>query len=138
MYRKIIQSTKFVYILYTKIVQIKILYDNECTKKLHYISTQLQLYKKCTKCRYTKLYKVQTKKDLKLEMYVFCTYKHCTNYTKCIQNINRIIYAAADVCFLYTKPHSLPFKYYRTNTALFTFQILQNQYCHIPLYFAFL
>ena len=31
------------------------------------------------------LYKVQTEKGLKLEMYVFCTYKQCTNYTKPIQ-----------------------------------------------------
>ena len=28
------------------------------------------------------LYKVQTKNSLKLEMYVFCIYKKCTNYTK--------------------------------------------------------
>ena len=42
------------------------------------------MYKKCTSgsCMHTKtvqtvqnLYKVQTKYDLKLEMYVFCTYK---------------------------------------------------------------
>ena len=31
------------------------------------------------------LYKVQTEKRLKLEMYVFCTYKQCTNYTKYMQ-----------------------------------------------------
>ena len=41
MYTKIMQNTKYVYILYTKIVQIKILYDNECTEKLHHISTLL-------------------------------------------------------------------------------------------------
>ena len=55
MYTKIIQNTKFVYILYTKIVQIKILYDNECTKNVHHISTYIQkmykLYKTCTKFR---------------------------------------------------------------------------------------
>ena len=48
------------------------------------------MYKKCTTnfYIYTKnaqtvqnLYKVQTKNDLKLEMYVFFTYKHCKNYT---------------------------------------------------------
>ena len=33
MYIKIIQNTKFVYLLYTKIVQIKIFYGNEYTKK---------------------------------------------------------------------------------------------------------
>ena len=32
MYPKIIQNDKFVYVLYTKIGQIKILYNNECTK----------------------------------------------------------------------------------------------------------
>ena len=55
MYTKIIQNTKFVYILYTKIVQIKILYDNECTKNVHHISTYIQkmykLYKTCSKFR---------------------------------------------------------------------------------------
>ena len=35
MYTKTIQNTKFVYILYTKIVQLNILYDNECTKNVH-------------------------------------------------------------------------------------------------------
>ena len=34
---KIIQNTKFTYILYAKTVQIKILYDNECTRNLHRI-----------------------------------------------------------------------------------------------------
>ena len=55
MYTKIIQNTKFVYILYKKIVQMKILYNNECTKNLHRISTYKQklykLYKTCTKFR---------------------------------------------------------------------------------------
>ena len=55
MYTNIIQNTKYVYILYTMIVQIKILYDNECTKKLHYISTYIQkmykMSKTCTKFR---------------------------------------------------------------------------------------
>ena len=46
MYTKIIQNTKFVNILYKKIVQIKILYNNECTKTVHQISTYIQkLYK---------------------------------------------------------------------------------------------
>ena len=47
MYTKIILNTKFVYNLYTKIVQIKILYDNEYTKV--YIKF-LNIYKKCTNC----------------------------------------------------------------------------------------
>ena len=52
---KNIQNTKFVYILYIKIVQIKILYDNECTKNVHqilsYIQKTYKLYKTCTKCK---------------------------------------------------------------------------------------
>ena len=55
MYTKIIQNTKFVYILYTKTVQIKILYDNEYTKSVHQIPTHIQkiykLYKSCTQFR---------------------------------------------------------------------------------------
>ena len=55
MYLKIIQNTKFIYILHTKIVQIKILYDNECTKNVHQIPTYVQkmykLQKTCTKFR---------------------------------------------------------------------------------------
>ena len=39
MYTKIIQHTKSVYILYTKIVEIKVLYDNECTRNLHQTPT---------------------------------------------------------------------------------------------------
>ena len=46
------QNTKFVYALYTKIVQIKILYNNECTKNIHQIPTYMEkmykLYKTCT------------------------------------------------------------------------------------------
>ena len=46
MYTKIIQNTKFVYILHKKIVQIKILYDNERTKNVHQIPTYIQkMYK---------------------------------------------------------------------------------------------
>ena len=55
MYTKIIQSTKFVYILYTEIAQIKLFYDNECTKNVHQIATYIQkmykLYKICKKFR---------------------------------------------------------------------------------------
>ena len=39
MYTTIIQNTKFVCILYDKIVQIKILYDNKCTRNVHQIPT---------------------------------------------------------------------------------------------------
>ena len=55
MYTKIKENTTFVYILYTKIVQIKILYDNECKNNVHQIPTYIQkmykLYKTCTKFR---------------------------------------------------------------------------------------
>ena len=34
-------TKQFVYILYTKIVQIKILFDNECTKNVHQIPTYI-------------------------------------------------------------------------------------------------
>ena len=34
MHTKIMQNTKFVYILYIKIAQIKISYNNECTKNI--------------------------------------------------------------------------------------------------------
>ena len=45
MYTEIIQNTKFVYILYTKIAQIKIFYD-KCTRNLHQIPTYIQkMYK---------------------------------------------------------------------------------------------
>ena len=65
MYTKIIQNTKFVYILYTKTVPIKILYNNYTyTKTIQTVQN---------------LYKVQTKNGLKLELYVFCTYKQCTD-----------------------------------------------------------
>ena len=54
-YTKIIQNTKFVYILYAKLVQIKILYNNECTNNVHRIPTYIQkmykLYKTCKKLR---------------------------------------------------------------------------------------
>ena len=53
MYTLFIQNTNFVYILHIKIVQIKILYDNECTKNVQTVQN---------------LYKAQTKNDLKLEM----------------------------------------------------------------------
>ena len=47
---KKILNTKFAYILYTKIVQIQILYNNECTKNIHQIPTCIQkMYKTCTK-----------------------------------------------------------------------------------------
>ena len=43
------QNTAFVYALYTKIVQIKILYDNECTENVHQIPTGIQKCINCTK-----------------------------------------------------------------------------------------
>ena len=78
MYTKITQNTKFVYILYTKIVQIKILYDQEYTKM--YIKF-LQIYKKCT--IYAKLVYIYTKNNLKLEIISFI---HANN-VQAIQNL---------------------------------------------------
>ena len=50
---KILQNTKL--LQRSKIVQIKILYDNECTKNVlqipTYIQKMYQLYKTCTKLR---------------------------------------------------------------------------------------
>ena len=59
------------------------------------------IYKKCTSNSYIyiyiyttnvqtiqNLYKVQIKNGLRLEMYVYCIYKQCTNYTKLIQLAN--------------------------------------------------
>ena len=43
MYTKIIRNTKFVYTLFTKIVQIKILYDNECIKNVNQIPTYIYI-----------------------------------------------------------------------------------------------
>ena len=49
------ENTKFVYNLYTMIVQTKILYNNECTIRIHQIPKSIQkmykLYKTCTKLR---------------------------------------------------------------------------------------
>ena len=47
---KIIQNTKCAYILYTKIVKIKILYDNEHKRNVHqtYIQKMYKLYKTYT------------------------------------------------------------------------------------------
>ena len=67
MYRKITQSTKFTYILYTKITQINVWCDNECRRNVLQSANW---------------------KGLKLEMYVFCKYKQCTHYTKSIQLAN--------------------------------------------------
>ena len=48
MYTTIIQNTKIVCILYNKTVQIKILYDNECTRNVNQIPTY-NLFKKILK-----------------------------------------------------------------------------------------
>ena len=83
-YTTILQSTKFVYILYTKILQIKILYDNECTRNVHQIPTYIQklykLHKICTKFRINTAWN--------LNCMFFCTDKQCTNYTKSIELTN--------------------------------------------------
>ena len=48
MYTTIIQNTKIVCILYNSTVQIKILYDNECTRNVNQIPTY-KLFKKFLK-----------------------------------------------------------------------------------------
>ena len=79
---KIIENIKFVHILYTKIVQIKTFYDNECTRNIHQIPTSIQkkkkykLYKTCTKFR------PKTASNLKC---LFFVQTDCTNCTKPIQ-----------------------------------------------------
>ena len=79
MYTKIIQNTKFVYVLYTKVVQIKTLYDNECTKNEHHVSTYMQkmykLYKTCT------MFRPKTDCNLKCIFFVH------TNNVQTIQNL---------------------------------------------------
>ena len=72
------------YILYTKIVQIKILNDHKSARNLHHIPTYIQKKVQIVQ----NLYKVQTNNGFKLEIYVFCTYKQCKNYTKPIQLAN--------------------------------------------------
>ena len=74
MYTKIIQNTEFVYILYTKIVQLKILYHNEWTKNVYKIPTYIQ--------KMYKLYKICIKFRLKMALNLKCmffVYKQCTN-----------------------------------------------------------
>ena len=58
MYTHIIQNTKFVYILHTKILQIKSWCDNECTKNVHQIP--MHVYTKYVQT-VQNCYKVQTK-----------------------------------------------------------------------------
>ena len=65
LYTKTIKNTKFVYIF--------------CIQNL----CKWWMYKNVQTVE--NLFKVQTKNGFKLEMYVFCTYTQCTNYTKCIQ-----------------------------------------------------
>ena len=62
------QNTKFVYIFYTKIAQIKILYDNECTKNVHTVQN---------------LYNVQTKNNWNLK----CMFFVLTNNVQTMQNV---------------------------------------------------
>ena len=84
-YTKIKQNTYFVYVLYTKIVQIKILFDNECTKNVYQIPVYIYIQK------LYKLYKTCTKFGLKADwnlMNVFCSFKQSTNYAKPIQLAN--------------------------------------------------
>ena len=100
MYTKIIQHTKSVYILYTKIVEIKVLYDNECTRNLHQTPTQLYT-KNVQNVQNLYKFKLKTAQNLK------CMY----NYTKCIQMlIESCMWTPIYVCFLYSQnPYILYF-----------------------------
>ena len=73
MYIKTIKNTKSEYILYTKIIQIKTLHDNECAQNVLTVQT-------CTKFR--------LKMAWNLKYMFFVHTKHCTNYTKPIQLAN--------------------------------------------------
>ena len=74
---KIIQNIKFVHILYTKIVQIKTLYDKEISNSYIYTKKKnSKLYKTCTKFR------PKTASNLKC---LFFVQTDCTNCTKPIQ-----------------------------------------------------
>ena len=93
--------------MYTKIVQIKIFFDNEFKKIVHQIPTYIKKnYKLHITC---KKFRLKTTWNLKSMFFIHTTmYKLYTMYT----NINRIKYAPADVWFMYTTPlHSLLFEF---------------------------
>ena len=77
MYSKIVQNTKFVYILYTKLVLHKSKYCMIISVQKVYIKF-LHIYINVQTV--ANLYKVQAKNLLKLKIYIFCSYKQCTNY----------------------------------------------------------
>ena len=128
---KITQNTKFVYILYTKIVQIKILYDNECTKNVHHISTYIQkmykLYKTCTKFRPKTAWNlkciflvhtnnVQTMQNLYIQLANwngFCMLFVHTNNVQTIENLYNRLTEMAFICFLYIQRK---YKLYKMDT----------------------
>ena len=64
---------------------------------------------------------------MKRPLYVFCSYPHCTNYTKCIQIlIESYSYAAADIYFLYIqKRYILYFWDFRINNDAIVHSIWQ-------------
>ena len=79
-YTKKHKNTKFVYILYIKIAQIKTLHNNECSRNVPQIHTYIQkLYKLYKTCGTFKLIELETWNAC------FCSYKQCTNYTKPIE-----------------------------------------------------
>ena len=102
------------------------------------VQKMYKLYKTCTK------FKLKVTWNLK---HVFCTYKQCTNNTKPIQlanwnslwnsqctnytykmytNVNWIMYATANVCFLYIqKPYILYFSNFHINNNTIFRSILQ-------------
>ena len=81
------------------------MYDNECTnaKNVYQIPTYIQklykLYKTCKMCK-ENMYKNRLKYGLKLETGVCCTYKQCTNYTKCMKMLieSYVLLLMYDLC----------------------------------------
>ena len=78
--------------MYTKIVQIKVLFDNECTKNVHQIPTYIQ--------KMYKLYKTCTKFRLKTTWNLKCMFSVHTNNVQTIQNLYNCQTETAFVCFL--------------------------------------
>ena len=87
-------------ILCKKTVQIKIWYDNKCTKNVHHSPTYI---KKCTNC--TKFVQSSNQKQHETWNVYLCTCKQCTNYIKATSKLKQTFYAIWTYthCINYTK-----------------------------------
>ena len=112
--------------MYTKIAQIKILYDNECTKNVHQIPTYIQkiykLYKTWTKLR------PKTAWNLKFMFFVH------TNNVQTIQNLYNYLTETAFVCFLCIQIMCKLYKIYTTETAFVCLLYIQTMYKLYKMY----